>query len=112
MSISPGTYNITLQRRADWSALLQFTDSNSQAIDLGGYSLAAQAWDAVGRKKFADFSVTYTDRTAGKVTIALSDEQTALFPESLAYDVALTDPNGLKHYYLQGTITTEIGLTQ
>ena len=32
MSISPGTYNFALQRRADWSVLLQFKDSNDAAI--------------------------------------------------------------------------------
>ena len=45
MSISPGTYNFALQRRADWSVLLQFKDSNDAAISLVGATVAAQAWD-------------------------------------------------------------------
>jgi NAD dependent epimerase/dehydratase family enzyme len=45
MSIGPGTYNFAVQRRADWSVLLQFKDSTDAAINLTGSTVAAQAWD-------------------------------------------------------------------
>ena len=42
----------------------------------------------------------------------LSDTDTANFtPSSLKYDVLLTDGNGLKQYYLEGTLTITEGYT-
>ena len=111
MAISPGTYNITLQRRADYSITLQFKDSNDAAIDLTGWSVAAQAWNQARSTKYADFAVTYTDRSTGTIAIALTDEQTATFPDQAYYDVLLTNASGLKEYYLEGVIYVSEGYT-
>jgi hypothetical protein len=111
MAISPGTYNITLQRRADYSVTLQFKDSNDAAIDLTGWSVAAQAWNQARSTKYADFAVTYTDRSTGTIAIALTDEQTAAFPNEAYYDVLLTNASGLKEYYLEGVIYVSEGYT-
>ena len=105
MAITPGTYNMTVQRRADHSIQLVFKDSSNAAISLIGYTVAAQVWDQPRSNKYADFAVTYTNRSTGTIDIALTDTQTATFtPEVLKYDVALTNPAGLKEYYLEGTI--------
>ena len=87
MAVSPGTYNISLQRRADYNVTLQFKDSTGTAIDLTGWTVAAQAWDQSRVKKYADFSVAYTDRPAGTVAISLTDEQTVTLPNEAWYDV-------------------------
>ena len=105
MAISPGIYNMTVQRRSDHSIQLVFKDSTNTAINLTGFTVAAQVWEETRTTKYADFAVTYTNRTAGTVDIALTDVQTATFtPEVLKYDVALTNGSGLKEYYLEGTI--------
>jgi len=111
MSVQPGTYNFTLQRRADYLVLLQFKDSTNSAINLTGYTVAAQAWNENRTKKYADFGITYTDRANGQVTMTFTDEQTAVFPDVAYYDVLLTDPSGVKNYYLQGKITVSEGYT-
>jgi hypothetical protein len=111
MAISPGTYNISLQRRADYSITLQFKDSTDTAINLTGWSVAAQAWNQGRTTKYADFTVTYTDRSTGTVAIALTDEQTALLPNEAYYDVLLTNGSGLKEYYLEGIIYVSEGYT-
>jgi len=111
MGVQPGTYNVTLQRRADYSVLLQFKDSTDSAIDLTGYTVYAQAWDLGRKKKYADFGVTYTDRANGQVTISLTDTQTSLFPDSLHYDVLLEDGSGTREYYLEGSISVSQGYT-
>ena len=111
MAISPGTYNITLQRRADYSITLQFKDSTDTAINLTGWSAAAQAWNQGRTTKYADFTVTYTNRSTGTIEIALTDEQTALLPNEAYYDVLLTNPSGLKEYYLEGVIYVSEGYT-
>lgn len=111
MAISPGTYNITLQRRADYSVTLQFKDSTDAAINLTGWTVAAQAWNADRTTKYADFTVTYTNRLTGTVAIALTDDQTTLLPSEAQYDVLLTNPAGLKEYYLEGVIYVSEGYT-
>ena len=112
MAIQPGTYNFTLQRRSDHSIPLLFKDSNNAAINLTGYTVEAQIWEETRTTKYADFAVTYTDRAAGSVSIALTDTQTATFtPNELKYDLLLINPAGLKEYYLEGTIYVSEGYT-
>jgi hypothetical protein len=106
MAISPGQYNISLQRRADYSITLQFAD-----INLTGWTVAAQVWNQGRSTKYADFTVTYTNLATGTVAIALTDEQTATFPNEAYYDVLLTNPSGLKEYYLEGIIYVSEGYT-
>jgi hypothetical protein len=111
MAISPGQYNFSLQRRADHSITLQFKDSTDAAINLTGWTVAAQAWNQDRSTKYADFTVTYTNRVAGTIAIALTDEQTATLPNEVYYDVLLTNPSGLKEYYLEGIIYVSEGYT-
>jgi NAD dependent epimerase/dehydratase family enzyme len=111
MAISPGTYNISLQRRADYSVTLQFKDSTDAAINLTGWTVAAQVWNQGRTTKYADFTVTYTNRATGTIAIALTNAQTQLLPAEAYYDVLLTNPSGLKEYYLEGVINVSEGYT-
>jgi hypothetical protein len=111
MSVQPGTYNITLQRRADYSVLLQFKDSTGTVINLTGYTAYAQVWNEGRTTKYADFSVAYTNRTNGQITISLTDTQTATFIDELRYDVLLEDGSGIREYYLEGVIFVSQGYT-
>ena len=111
MAVQPGTYNITLQRRADYSVLLQFKDSNDAVIDLTGYTAYAQVWNEGRTTKYADFSVAYTNRTNGQITISLTDTQTATFIDELRYDVLRENGSGLREYYLEGVIFVSQGYT-
>jgi len=111
MSIQPGVYNIPLQRRADYSVTLQFKDSTNTNINLTGWTVAAQVWDQERTTKFADFTVTYTNLVTGTVAISLTYTQTAAFPSEAYYDVLLTNPSGLKEYYLEGIISVSQGYT-
>ena len=111
MAISPGQYNFSLQRRADHSITLQFDDSAGSAINLTGWTVAAQVWNQDRSTKYADFTVTYTNRVTGTIAIALTDEQTATLPNEVYYDVLLTNPSGLKEYYLEGIIYVSEGYT-
>ena len=45
MAVSPGVYNVEIQRRADWSVMLQFKDSTNSPINLTGFTVYAQAQD-------------------------------------------------------------------
>jgi hypothetical protein len=111
MSVYPGTFNIRLQRRADYSLSLQLKDSTETPINLTGWTAYAQAWNKDRTTKYADFTVTYTDRPTGQIAIALTDTQTTSFPNECYYDVLLENPSGLREYYLEGTIYVSEGYT-
>ena len=111
MSVQPGIYNIPLQRRADYTVTLQFKDASATPINLTSWTVAAQVWNKARTTKFADFTVTYTNRSTGTVAIALTDDQTATFPDEAYYDVLLTNPSGLKEYYLEGLVFVSEGYT-
>lgn len=112
MAITPGTYNMTVQRRSDHAVQLVFKDSSNAAINLNGFTVEAQVWEETRTTKYADFTVAYTNRTSGTVDISLTDTQTATFsPNVLKYDVLLTNGSGLKEYYLEGNIFVSEGYT-
>ena len=112
MAIIPGKKNFTVDRRADFPIRLTFKDSTGSAINLNGYTVAAQVYNEDRSTKFADWTVAYTDRTNGIVDISLTDTQTATFtPSILFYDVLLTEPSGSKNYYLEGKLFISEGYT-
>ncbi len=111
MAVSPGSYNIRLQRRADYAVALQFKDSTGAAINLTSWTAYAQAWNKARTTKYADFAVTYTSRANGQISLALTDTQTATFPDCCYYDVMLENPSGLREYYLEGLIYASEGYT-
>jgi hypothetical protein len=112
MAINPAQKDFTVQRRADFPLTLTFKDGNGTAINLTGYTVAAQVYSEDRSTLYASFGVTYTNRTTGTVDIKLADTQTATFsPNELKYDVLLTQPNGDKFYYLEGTLYISEGYT-
>ena len=112
MAIIPGKKNFTVDRRADFPIKLTFKDSTGSAINLTGYTVAAQVYDESRSTKYADWTVAYTNRSGGIVDISLSDTDTATFsPSILFYDVLLTEPNGNKNYYLEGKLFISEGYT-
>ena len=111
MAVSPGTYDITLQRRADYSVVLQFKDSTDTPINLTGWTVESQIWNQPRTTKVTDFTVAYTNRSTGTVTLSLTPEQTVLIDSTYYYDVLLTNGSGIKEYYLEGTVTGDQGYT-
>ena len=112
MAIVTAKKNFTVQRRADFPLRLIFKDTNGTAVNITGFTVAAEVYDDARTTKFADFSVTYTDRVNGTVDLKLSDTDTANFYlNTLKYDVLLTDPSGDKMYYLEGTLFISEGYT-
>ena len=112
MAIIPGKKNFTVERRADFPIKLTFKDSTGSAINLTGYTVAAQVYDESRTTKYADWAITYTDRANGIIDMNLADTDTANFtPEILFYDVLLTEPGGNKNYYLEGKLFVSEGYT-
>ena len=112
MAIIAGTYDFTVQRRSDHTESIRITDSNDNAVDLSGATIAAQVWDKERTGKYADFTIAYTNRTNGEFTISLSSTQTTQFTvDELSYDVLILNSAGKREYYLEGNIFVSEGYT-
>ena len=112
MAISPASYNIRPQRRADYPLALQFKNSAGGVIDLTGWTVLAQVWDKARTTKYGDFTVTLTQPEIGKVTLTLPYTITATLPDECRYDVMLINASsGLREYYLEGIVRPSEGYT-
>ena len=116
MAIIAGIADFTVARRNDFPLTLTFKDSTSSAINLTGFTVDAEVYsvDINGFRdtKFADWEVTYTNRSTGTVQIKLTDTHTTNFTKKeLKYDVQLTEPDGDKYQYLKGTLYITEGIS-
>ena len=113
MAIIPAVKNFDVVKMSDFPLKLTFKDGNGDAINLTGYTVAAQVWDDDRKVKFADWGITYTSRGSGIVDIKLTDTQTNNFiVGTLKYDVKLTEPSGDEHYYIKGNLNVSQGYTE
>tara|TARA_R100001443_G_scaffold927_3_gene3567 strand:- start:20 stop:355 length:336 start_codon:yes stop_codon:yes gene_type:complete len=110
MSISPGTYNITLYKRSDWSKEFILKDPNGTAVNLTTFSAACEFWTVDRTKKWVDVNAEITDAANGKVKLSLTDTQTATLPDTSYYDLKMTSGD-ISDYWLTGTVTAKIGYT-
>ena len=112
MAVAPGKYDMTIQRRSDHTVSVTLKDSGGSAVNLTGYTLASQIWDSGRSTKAADATVSVTNASGGAFDWTLTDTQTAtLTADEYKYDVLLTNPSGLKEYWIEGTIYMDEGYT-
>lgn len=113
MAITPASYNIRPQRRADYELLVQFKDSTDTGIDIDGWTVLAQVWNKARTTKYGDFTVSEVDYNTGQVKLTLPHTVTAALPlgEDARYDVMLVNLEGLREYYLEGIVRPSEGFT-
>ncbi len=108
----PGTYNFTLQRRADHSFGLNLKDSNNANENLTGKTILSQIWNESRTTKSADATITVVDASTGDITWKVTDVQTAAMTDNIyKYDILKIEPNGDREYFLEGTIYMSEGYT-
>lgn len=116
MSTPPVIHDLEVYRATDWGFSYVFSseaaDGTVTPTDLGGATILAQAWDEERDFKYADFGVVYNDRTNGKFSLKLTDEQTVHFPDELYYDVVLINTGGDRETYIKGKIKTNMGYSR
>lgn len=104
----PGALDLTLSQGATLGPLvLTLKDSTGTAVDLTGYTVAAEA-----RRSYSDknelftLTCTVTDAANGIMTITVTDETTANLPApaSGVWDLYITDSAGAKYRILAGRV--------
>ena len=116
MSTPPVIHNLEVYKATDWGYSYVFSseaaDGTVTPTNLNGATILAQAWDEERDFKYADFGVTYDDRVNGQFSLALTDDQTAHFPDELYYDVVLIQSGGDRETYIKGKIKTNMGYSR
>jgi hypothetical protein len=111
MAITPASYNIRPQRRADFPLDVTFKDGSGAALNLTGWTVLAQVWDTKRTAKIGDFTVSVTSAANGQVKLTLPYAVTVVLPGEARYDVMLVAPSGLREYYLEGVVRPSEGYT-
>ena len=107
--------NIFIDCGADYSTTVSVTDSTGSALDITGYTAAAQI-----RKTYDSSSATVaftvafnSDRTTGKLDISLTGAQRAAISQGrYVYDVLITSGSGGKTRVVEGIVTFNPRVTQ
>ena len=108
---NPAKHDLEVQRNSTVPLDITFK-AGGVVTDITGYTFAASVFSADGTQNFANFAVTYTNRSQGKVSFKLTPAQTATFtPNELVYDVKYKQPNNDEFYLLEGNIFVSDGHT-
>ena len=107
--------NIFIDCGADYTTTVSVTDSSGAALDLTGYTAAAQI-----RKTYESSSATVSftaafvsPRTTGQITISLTGTQTAAVSAGrYVYDVLITSDASEKTRVVEGIVTFNPRVTQ
>ena len=107
--------NIYIDAGADYTTTVSVSDGAGNALDLTGYTAAAQI-----RKTYESSSATVSftvafnsDRTTGKLDISLTGAQTAVIAQGrYVYDVLITSGASAKTRVVEGIVTINPRVTQ
>ncbi len=105
--------NIFIDQGATFTTTVTVTDANGDAVNLSGYSVAAQI-----RKTYASSAISATFTTSiaaatGQVTLSLTDTETAnLEAGRYVYDLNINSSGGQKTRVVEGQATVTPGVTR
>jgi hypothetical protein len=109
--------NFEVDQNATFTFILEYKDSNGNAVNLTGASAKMQVRDTQGGSKVA-VSLTSPsggitiDPLIGKLTFRMTPTQTnKLFYPKSAYDIMLTQDIGIKTKLLEGFLTLSRSVT-
>ena len=107
--------NIFIDAGADFTTTVTVTDSTGSALNLTGYTHAAQirkSYDSTSAT--VAFTTATTDATGGKFTLTLTNTQTAAIPHGrYVYDAVITQTSGgTKTRVVEGIVTVNPRVTQ
>lgn len=109
--IRPATYNLRIPQRATFEEIITLKADNVP-VNLNGYTVVAQIWKTEKRReKIADLTVTYINRNAGTIKLSLTRSQTRNLKIGGHWDMLVIEPGGAADYWLEGSVSLYIGLT-
>ena len=105
--------NIFIDQGATFTTTVTETDSNGDAVNLSGYSVAAQIRKTFLSSSATAFTATISNASSGEITISLTDTQTtALEAGRFVYDVLINASGGTKTRVVEGQVTVNPSVTR
>ena len=105
--------NIFIDQGATFTTTVTVTDSNGDAVNLSGYSVAAQIRKTFLSSSATAFTATISNASSGEITISLTDTHTtALEAGRFVYDVLITASGGTKTRVVEGQVTVNPSVTR
>lgn len=110
---TPAVLSVTFHRGDDLTLNVGLTDSNSDPIDITGWTLSAQVREVANASVvLASWTISNRNDAAGTFTMALTDSDTAGLPPTCVSDLQGTDAGGLVRTYLKMNMTVERDVTR
>ena len=105
--------NIFIDQGATFTTTVTVTDSSGSAVNLSGYSVAAQIRKTFLSASATAFTASISNASSGEITISLSPTQTAALEAGrFVYDVVITASGGTKTRVVQGQVTVNPSVTR
>jgi hypothetical protein len=105
--------NIFIDQGTDFSITVDVTDTSGGALDMTGYSAAAQIRKTYGSSSVSSTFSTSIAEAAGQVTLSLTDTQTtALESGRYVYDLNVTSSGGQTTRVVEGQAIVTPGVTR
>ncbi len=106
--------NIFIDAGADFTTTVTVTDSTGSAVNLTGYSHAAQirkSHDSASAT--VAFTTATTNATSGQFSLSLTNAQTGAIPHGrYVYDAVITSGSNVKTRVVEGMVTINPRVTQ
>lgn len=110
--MSASTYDILIERNADYSVGLILKDAAGNAVDLTNATVDAEIKQDYYFPSMVSFTVTKTNAAAGHVSLSLTAAQTALLhPGPLKYDILVKFQDNVFQKLLKGTVNVDTNIT-
>ena len=105
--------NIFIDQGATFTTTVTVSDANGDAVNLSGYSVAAQIRKSFLSSSATAFTASISNASAGEITISLTDSQTtSLEAGHYVYDVLITASGGTKTRVVEGQVTVNPSVTR
>ena len=105
--------NIFIDQGATFTTTVTVSDANGDAVNLSGYSVAAQIRKSFLSSSATAFTASISNASAGEITISLTDSQTtSLESGRYVYDVLITASGGTKTRVVEGQVTVNPSVTR
>ena len=97
--------NLTVDQGTDFTMSVDVTDTDGDALNLTGFTVAGQVRRSYFSTTAVDFTCAVSNATSGIITVSLSGTQSdAMKAGRYVYDVEITNAGGTKTRVLEGQL--------
>ena len=105
--------NLIIYKHTDFEQTFVLEDSQTNSFkDLTDFTGTCKMQRTLNLGSLTSFTLTFTNRTQGKIRITLTDDQTAQIADGkYFYELVLTDPSGIVERVIEGVVIVKHPVT-